>query len=87
MEPNEVKNYDGQQRKKVILGAVIIVAGLLLLLVNMGFLPYAIQHIIFSWQMLLIGIGIVSFFSSESRTPGTILILIGGIFIIPAFSS
>jgi predicted membrane protein len=33
--------------------------------------------------MLLIGIGIISLFSSESRTPGTILILIGGTFILP----
>ena len=33
--------------------------------------------------MLLIAIGFVSFFSSESRTPGTILILIGTIFILP----
>jgi predicted membrane protein len=83
MEPNESKHNNGPQMKKYILGVIIIVAGLLLLLSNTGFLPYSLQHILFSWQMLLIGIGIISLFSSESRTPGTILILIGGIFILP----
>ncbi len=83
MEPNEVKNYDGQQKKKYALGVIIIIAGILLLIEKTGWLPFEIHHIIFSWQMLLIAIGFVSFFSSESRTPGTILILIGTIFIIP----
>jgi predicted membrane protein len=83
METNEVKHSDGQQRKKLALGVIIIVAGFLLLLVNTGILPYTIHHVLFSWQMLLIGIGIISFLSSESRTPGTILILIGTIFILP----
>jgi predicted membrane protein len=83
MEPYETKHDNGPQMKKYILGVIVIVAGFLLLLSNTGFLPYELRHIIFSWQMLLIGIGIVSLFSSESRTPGTILILIGGIFILP----
>jgi len=83
MEPNEVKNYDGQQKKKYALGVIIIIAGILLLIEKTGILPFEIHHIIFSWQMLLIAIGFVSFFSSESRTPGTILILIGSVFLIP----
>lgn len=83
MEPNDKKYDNGPQTKKYILGAIIIAAGILLLLSNTGLLPYELRHIFFSWQMLLIGIGVISFFSSESRTPGTILILIGGIFILP----
>jgi predicted membrane protein len=83
MDPNETKHDNGQQMKKYLLGVIIIVAGFLLLLSNIGILPYGLKHIIFSWPMLLIGIGVVSLFSSESRTPGTILILIGGIFILP----
>lgn len=82
MEPNEVKNYDGQQKKKYALGVMIIIAGVLLLLDKTGVLPFEIQHIIISWPMFLIAIGVISFFSSESRTPGTILIAIGGIFLI-----
>lgn len=83
METNENKRHSGTQMSKYMLGVIIIVAGFLLLLSNTGILPYELRHVLFSWQMLLIGIGIISLFSSESRTPGTILILIGGIFILP----
>ncbi|MFZ4521801.1 MAG: LiaF transmembrane domain-containing protein [Bacteroidales bacterium] len=83
MEPNETRHRRDPQMNKYVMGVIVIVAGFLLLLSNTGFLPYELKHILFSWQMLLIGIGIVSLFSSESRTPGTILILIGGIFILP----
>jgi predicted membrane protein len=50
---------------------------------NAGFLPYEWKHIIFSWQMILIVIGIISLFSSESTFPGIVLLLIGGFFLIP----
>jgi len=83
MEPNEVKKNDGPQRKKFALGIIIIFVGVLLLLSNTNMIHYRIQHIFFSWQMLLIAIGIISLVSSESRTPGFVLILIGGIFILP----
>jgi predicted membrane protein len=83
MEPNNTQHNTGPQMKKYMLGVIVIVAGFLLLLSNTGYLPYELKHILFSWQMLLIGIGVVSLFSSESRTPGTILIMIGGAFIIP----
>ncbi len=83
MEPREEKHEDRQQIKKYSFGVIVIIAGLLLLLVNTRLLPYELKHILISWQMLLIAIGIVSFFISESRTPGIILILIGGIFILP----
>ena len=83
MEPNGTKSEDGARSKKYLLGVIVIAAGFLLLLSNIGLLPYDLKHVLLSWQMLLIGIGIVSLFSSESRTPGTILILIGGIFILP----
>ena len=82
MEPNEVKHREGQQRKTYALGIIVIIAGILLLIEKTGFLSFEIQHILLSWPMLLIAIGTVSFSSSESRTPGTILMLIGGIFLL-----
>lgn len=83
MEPQGTNHENGPHLKKLILGVIVIAAGFLLLLSNTGILPYDLKHVIFSWQMLLIGIGVVSLFSSESRTPGTVLILIGGFFILP----
>ncbi|NQV01906.1 MAG: hypothetical protein HQ542_04625 [Bacteroidia bacterium] len=72
--------------KKYALGAVVILAGLILLGLNMGFLPGSWKSIIFSWQMLLIAIGVISFFGRDGDYfVGIILILVGGIFIIPKF--
>ena len=83
MEPNDSTNNNNPQIKKYLVGVFIIAAGFLLLLSNTGFLPREIKHIFFSWPMLLIGIGLISFVSSESRTPGMIMIAIGTIFLVP----
>jgi predicted membrane protein len=78
------ENYPRQKRmKKGAFGVIVILAGLLLLAFNFDILSGDLRHIIFSWQMLLITIGLVSLFTSESRTPGLILVFIGGFFIIP----
>jgi predicted membrane protein len=78
------ENYPRQKRmKKGALGAIVILAGILLLAFNFEILSGDFRHVIFSWQMLLITIGVVSLSTSESRTPGLILVFIGGFFIIP----
>ncbi|MBL7111785.1 MAG: hypothetical protein ISS19_07590 [Bacteroidales bacterium] len=74
-----------RRMKKYALGAVAILAGLILLGLNVGFIPITWKSIIFSWQMLLIALGVISLFGRESYVPGIILILVGGIFIIPKF--
>ncbi len=83
---NHSEKYTINRRmKKYALGAVVILAGLMLLGLNFGMIPSTWRPIIFSWQMLLIAIGAVSLFGRDSYVPGIILILIGGIFIIPKF--
>ncbi len=74
---------EGRNRRKIALGIIVIIAGVLLLALNAGILPYDWKHIIFSWQMILIVIGLISLFSSESTFPGIILLLVGGFFLIP----
>jgi predicted membrane protein len=69
--------------RKIVFGVIVILAGLLLLMMNLGSLPYHLGHIIFSWQMLLIAIGIISLSRREGLVPGVILIMIGGFFILP----
>jgi len=84
MEPNnEHKSYYDNHRKKGMLGIIVILAGLALLLFNTGFIPYYLRHIIISWPMLLVAIGVVSLMGAENRIPGIILILVGGFFLIP----
>jgi predicted membrane protein len=84
MEPHpEHKTHDDNSRRKGFLGIIIVLAGLSLLFFNTGLFPGYFRHIIFSWPMLLLVIGVVSFFGSESRIPGIILILIGSFFLVP----
>lgn len=80
-----VKTYEkkSQPMKKFVFGLLVIVAGVLLLLSNMDILPYAVKDAIFSWQMLLIAIGVLNLLSSESRTVGWILVGVGAFFLLP----
>ncbi len=83
METPKERYSNNKQMRKYVLAVLVIFAGFLLLLVNTGFLPPPIKHIIFSWPMLLICIGLVSLAGTESRTPGYILLIIGGFFLLP----
>ena len=83
MDPHTDKYSNSKRMRKYALAVIVIVAGFFLLLENTGFLPFEVKHIIFSWPMLLICIGIISLFGSESRTPGYILLIIGGFFLLP----
>ncbi len=83
MEPNEKKYPKHRPFRKSAAGIVIIIAGLLLLLANIGIISPSLKHIFFSWQMILIVIGVISLLSSENQTPGYVLIIIGTIFILP----
>ncbi|MFH0864627.1 MAG: DUF5668 domain-containing protein, partial [Bacteroidota bacterium] len=69
--------------KKIIFGLILISAGVLLLLFNAGIIPHEYKHIIFSWPMILISIGVINIFSRESIFTGIILLLIGGFFLLP----
>jgi predicted membrane protein len=78
------ENYLRRNRmKKFAMGFFAILAGVVLLAFNFEILPSDFRHIIFSWQMLLIVIGVISLSGNNNRTPGLILISIGIFFILP----
>jgi len=84
MEPTpEHKSHYDNYRKKGMLGIIIILTGLALLLFNNGYIPFYFRHIIISWPMLLVAIGVVSLIGTENRVPGIILIVIGSFFLFP----
>jgi predicted membrane protein len=72
---------------RLMIGIILIIAGLILILKKSTVLPqpldYFIDDVIFSWQMLLIAIGVVSLIGSDNKTPGIVLISVGGFFLIP----
>jgi predicted membrane protein len=69
-------------RKSLVFGLLVLLAGGLLLLNNFGILHDNVMQYIFSWQMLLIAIGVVNIANDSSRGIGWILIAIGGFFMV-----
>lgn len=68
--------------KRFFFGVVLIVLGVILILERLNLIPDTVADLLISWQMLLVGIGFLSLIGGN-RTAGTILIVIGGFFMIP----
>jgi len=95
MEYNYNKNGNSSESKDGIikgvsgkaagLGVLVIAAGILLLARNTGFLDETISRIIFSWEMLLIAIGLINIFFRQSFWSGLILIGLGSFFLLVNF--
>lgn len=68
--------------KRIYFGVFLIALGAFWILERLDLIPAFWDDILISWQMLLIGIGIFSIIGGN-KTTGTILIVIGGFFIIP----
>ena len=66
-----------------MLALLVMAAGALLLSFYAGLLPYTVKSIIFSWQTLLIAIGIVTIAQPRNQGSGFILIAIGSVFLLP----
>jgi len=77
MKRNRVK------MSSIVCGLLIIAAGVLLFAFNAGLLPIAFKRVVFSWQMLLIGLGFAFLFSRNKWVAGLILMFIGSLFILP----
>ena len=81
---------DNQEKMKprrpraIAFGVVVLGFGLALLLRNMDLLPAIVEDAIFSWQMLLIGIGTINYVD-RNKTFGLVLMVVGGVFLIPDF--
>lgn len=93
METNE--NYKDENRlfrrghhqpggNRAIIGVILVLVGLSLVMRNTGLFPEYINHIVFSWPMLLVTIGLVmTIGSSGEKTSGVIVMAVGAFFLIP----
>lgn len=68
---------------RLVIGIILVIAGLFLFLRNTNIFPVFIEDIMFSWQMLLIVIGLIITIGGSNRTPGIVLMAVGGFFLIP----
>ena len=87
METNKQTTDKPHESNRFIIGILLVIAGFILILEKTTVLPGPLDHfidnIIFSWQMLLIVIGIITMTGSGNKTPGIVLIAVGGFFLIP----
>ncbi len=83
MEKNTVNtSHSSTHRGKLIFGSVLMLVGLLFLGFNFGIIPQKLRWIIFSWQMLLILIGLVQL-TKKNVFSGLTLLIIGSFFLMP----
>lgn len=66
---------------RFIIGIVFLTLGALLFADRFDIIPFAWNKYIFTWQSLLIFLGLISLTKSESRATGLVLISVGGFFL------
>jgi predicted membrane protein len=66
-----------------IIGIVLILIGLAFVGRTLDFFPRNIMHYIFSWQMILIVLGVIFVSTRDNKSTGYILLAIGLVFLIP----
>lgn len=67
-----------QTKKGLILGLLILGAGMAILLSNLGILDYEIKKYLLRWEVILIGLGLVFLLSHDKKGPGIVLLVVGG---------
>ncbi len=72
-----------QNTGRAILGIVLILIGIAFVGKTFDIIPHGIMHYIFSWQTILIVLGIIFLSSDHNKTTGWILLGIGVVFLIP----
>jgi predicted membrane protein len=82
MENNVKQTNRNGLPKGLLVGILLMLVGMVILGTNLGMIPSPLRHILISWQMLLIIIGIGDYLKNKPFS-GTILIMIGSFFLMP----
>jgi len=70
---------------RAILGIVLILIGVAFVGKTLDIFPQNVFHHIFSWQMILIVLGVIFISTRQNTTTGWILLILGLVFLIPEF--
>lgn len=84
MESNQ-KKFKKNTTVHLLLGIILVLLGLAVLAEIVDAVPWRMRDIVFSWQMILIVLGVIFISGQESKSTGYILLAIGTFFIIPQF--
>jgi predicted membrane protein len=66
-----------------IIGILMIGVGFVLIANQFDLIPYRLHNILFTWQSLLIFLGVIFVTNRENRVAGYILMGVGGFFLLP----
>lgn len=77
------KDFRKNNVAHLILGIVFVILGIAVLAEIVDVVPWRMRDVIFSWQMILIALGVIFIVGQESRSTGYILLAIGVFFIMP----
>jgi predicted membrane protein len=78
-------SYKRNTTAHLLLGIILVLLGIAVIAEIVDAVPWRMSDIIFSWQMILIVIGIIFISGRESKSTGYILLAIGTFFILPKF--
>jgi len=73
------------QGKTIYFAILLICVGMVFLADQMDWLSWQARNILISWPMLLVAIGFINLIQRQSRIFGVIMILVGGLFLLPKF--
>ena len=72
-------------RAHLLLGIILMGIGLFLIADLTDIIPWRLRDVLFTWQALLIFLGIVFLSQREGKATGLILIAVGSFFLLPRF--
>ncbi len=78
-------NNSSNMSTRVITGLILIVLGGLFLLDNYGIIHFSLPDFLWHWEYILIGLGTLFIVTSQNKTAGIILIVIGLFNLFPEF--
>ena len=79
------QNFKRSGRAHLLLGIVLMFLGLFLIADLADIVPWRLRDFIFTWQALLIFLGLIFLSNKDNKGTGIILIVIGSFFLLPKF--
>ncbi len=70
---------------RAIFGIILVLFGLAMMAKSFDLVPPEVEHVLFSWPMLLVVLGVIFLITGNRNTTGIVLLLLGGVFLLPRF--
>jgi predicted membrane protein len=79
----EPREYKKSGRAHMLLGIVLMFLGLFLIADLADIVPWRMRDFLFTWQALLIFLGLIFLSNKENKGTGVVLIVVGSFFLLP----